>query len=119
MKHVLMKGILIIFKNSVEEMMTLMDDALQRSNNTVVNFVSLFSGGLQQIESRRSKGFPGVVVHGEYSNKTRLGDIMSEFDSIMSKFDYIGTDNDRPTLYEVVNANHETSEYTRVYFIER
>lgn len=76
-----------------------------------VHFLSIFSGGLQELESRRYKGFPAIVFHSENYFK-KLSWILSDIDYILSRYD----PNNSPTLYRIAE-NLESGNFKTCQFL--
>lgn len=66
--------------------------------NPNIHLISIFSGGLTECESRRYKGSPALVIHGEKSSQ-KLSTVLPLLDDVLLHFD----NNNSPTLYRITD----------------
>lgn len=87
-----------------------MDIASQQVEKNI-KIVSLYSGGLEEMELRRSKGFPAFVLHGDIFPQN-IPKVMTEFKKILNNH-YLN--DNREVLYQIIDETNESSKSTVPY----
>ncbi|XP_065211044.1 fatty acid synthase-like [Planococcus citri] len=80
-------------------------DLVTRKLDPNIHLVSIFSGGLKELESRRFAGSPAVVFHGNRSTH-KLSAVLPLIDDVLSQFD----NSNSATLYRFKNTENKTAE---------
>lgn len=92
------------FQDSCSKTIHFMDMALQQSDRNI-KFISLFSGGLEEMELRQKRGMPAFVLHGDDFPRD-ISKVMIEFEKILSRYDL---DNSGDVLYRVICERNASS----------
>lgn len=98
------------FQDSCSEKIHFMDMASQHSGRNI-KFISLFSGGLEEMELRQRKGMPAFVLHGENFPKN-ISEVMIEFEKILSSY---YSYNSGDVLYQIIDKRKTLSNWIVSY----
>lgn len=101
------------FQESSSKMINYMDNATKVCQGNV-KFISIFAGGVEEMESRQNEGRPSFVLHGENFPKN-LPEILTDFEKMLKTFE--PTDN-QDCLYEILensNTSGNILPYKKVY----
>lgn len=83
-------------------------DMASRQYENSIKFFSLFSGGLKEMELRRSKGLPAFVLHGESFPKNVV-EVMKEFEKNISNYNL---NNSQDILFQIIEKQQLSSNST-------
>lgn len=83
-------------------------DTASRQYGTNIKFFSIFSGGLEEMELRRSNGLPAFVLHGENFPKN-IAQVMTEFEKTLRNYDL---ENGQDVLYQLIEKTQLSSNAT-------